>query len=77
MRLAPRQQILRARFAARVLHAHGLVVRKAVDVARPAVAKLALGTENGENMGKWLGNGGGMGIFFFRCYVLVEVGNSW
>ena len=42
LRLAPRQQVLRARFAASVLHAHGLVVGEAENIAGPAVAELAL-----------------------------------
>lgn len=55
LRLVPREQVLRARFAAAVLHTHGLIVGEAVDVARPAVAKLASRNEKtGEMVVVWI-----------------------
>jgi hypothetical protein len=67
LRLVPREQVLRARFAAGVLHTHGLVVGEAVDVARPAVAKLAL---RNEKTGEMVVGYGSDLLFMRSCDIL-------
>ena len=70
LRLVPREQVLRARFAAAVLHTHGLIVGEAVDVARPAVAKLALRNEKTVEMVV----GYGSDLLFMRSYDIFCIG---
>ena len=70
LRLVPREQVLRARFAAGVLHTHGLIVGEAVDVARPAVAKLALRNEKTGEMVV----GYGSDLLFMRSYDIFCIG---
>ena len=70
LRLVPREQVLGARLAAAVLHPHGLVVGEAVDVARPAVAKLACCAKRREFRGEMV-VGYGSDLLFMRSYVFL------